>query len=79
MSEEKKRKYIYTGYNPKNAKHVDAYRKKHMKLIQVSFNKDFYTDEVEPILTKLNISASSFARTAVEHEIERMKGEKTNE
>ena len=78
MGEETKRKYKYTGYNPKNAKYVNEYKRKHMKLIQVSFNKEYYEETVEPILNSLGISASAFIRMAVENEVKRIQGERND-
>lgn len=63
----------YTGYDPAKVKDVLKYKKTHYKTITLSFNKDYYAEELKPFCESICVPISTFIKEAIENEMKRRK------
>ena len=70
--------YEYKGYNPKNAKHVQKYVNSHYKKVTAVLPIEYFENVMKPLCDSLGLSISTFAKIAIENEVNRIMSNKEN-
>ncbi len=55
-------------------KATKKYIKEKLKVLPVKFRKDYYEENIAPVIEKSGMSPTAYAKQAVEEKIEREKG-----
>lgn len=63
------------AYRPSNAKHVNAYNRKHYKIIATSIKKEYYSSVILPAAAYTDETVSGFIKAAIAERVERLKSE----